>query len=53
MLRLALLTGLLTIVPCASVPSQEPDLVPRGTVKADQNNTYLEVPFEVPVGTRP
>ena len=24
----------------------------RGTVKGDQNNTYLEVPFEVPAGTR-
>src|SRR5438094_4641050 len=51
MLRLALLTGWLAIVACTSVHSQETHLVLRGTVKGDQNQTYLEVPFEVPAGT--
>jgi len=51
MLRQALLTGWLAIVTCTSVHSQETNLVLRGTVKGDQNQTYLEVPFEVPAGT--
>jgi hypothetical protein len=52
MLRRSLLAGWLVIVSCASVHSQETNLVLRGTVKGDQNKTYLEVPFEVPAGTR-
>ena len=31
--------------------AQQPNLTLRGTVKGDQNNTYIEVPFEVPVNT--
>lgn len=31
--------------------AQQPNLTLRGTVKGDQNNTYIEVPFEVPANT--
>lgn len=31
--------------------AQQPNLTLRGTVKGDQNNTYIEVPFEVPAST--
>ena len=38
---------LMTVVSWA----QQPTLTLRGTVKGDQNNTYIEVPFEVPTNT--
>jgi len=31
--------------------AQQPNLTLRGTVKGDQNNTYIDVPFEVPANT--
>src|SRR5437868_12040595 len=34
----------------AIVFAQEPDLVLKGTINGNQNNTYVEVPFEVPAG---
>src|SRR5580765_3148831 len=31
--------------------AQQPNLTLRGTVKDDQNNTHIDVPFEVPANT--
>lgn len=36
---------------CKVLLAQQPNLTLRGTVKGDQNNTYIEVPFEVPANT--
>jgi hypothetical protein len=38
------------IVLCGIAWEQQPDLVLRGTVTGVQNNTYIEVPFEVSAG---
>ena len=43
------LTAILLMTVKAS--AQQPNLLLRGTVKGDQNNTYIEVPFEVPANT--
>lgn len=48
--RLALILSFL-ILPCAFGQSK-PDLVLEGTVTGKQNQTYFEVPFEVPTGIR-
>ena len=47
--RSLLLTVILPLVVASW--AQQPNLTLRGTVKGDQNNTYIEVPFEVPVNT--
>jgi len=38
---------LMALMACA----QQPNLVLHGTVRGDQNNTYVEVPFDVPADT--
>ena len=45
--RLLIVVVLITVAAFA----QQPNLVLRGTVKGDQNNTYIEAPFEVPANT--
>lgn len=47
--QIAILASALMLA-CASSFSENPDLVLRGEVKSDQNNTYIEVPFAVPAG---
>lgn len=41
----------LFVIPCAFGQSK-PDLVLEGTVTGQQNQTYFEIPFEVPTGVR-
>ncbi|PYY14135.1 MAG: phosphotransferase [Acidobacteria bacterium] len=40
-----------TLLLVLAASAQQPNLVLRGTVKGDQNNTYIEVPFDVPANT--
>src|SRR5690348_4742187 len=39
------------VLTAVSVSAQQPNLVLHGTLKGDQNNTYIEVPFDVPRDT--
>lgn len=41
---------LMTAFPAAAQSGSKPDLVLHGEVHGSQNNTYIEVPFRVPVG---
>ena len=54
-MRLCRSTGMIVLLAlvalaCSAIPSATPDIVLRGTVRGDQNHTYIEVPFEVPSG---
>ena len=51
-MRLSRLFCITSFISCVVLSSSaaNPDIVLRGTVKGNQNNTYLEVPFQVPVG---
>ena len=41
----------LTILASSAIAfAQQPDIVLKGTINGSQNNTYVEVPFEVPAG---
>src|SRR3954466_1516099 len=46
------LAVLFAIATCARAHSQQPNLVLHGTVKGNQNHSYIEAPFDVPSGTQ-
>jgi hypothetical protein len=46
------LVVLFALAICANAHSQQPNLVLHGTVKGNQNHSYVEAPFEVPSGTQ-
>src|SRR6266849_2026602 len=52
MLPFRWLMPILVFAACSTVHAQQPSVVLRGTVAGNQNNTYIEVPFEVPAGTQ-
>src|SRR5438309_4304783 len=39
------------LVGTLALGAEPPNLVLRGSIKGDQNNTYVEVPFEIPANT--
>src|SRR5947207_2676716 len=43
--------GIAVLLMSVTASAQQPDLVLHGTVKGEQNNTYIEVPFDVPANT--
>jgi predicted metal-dependent phosphoesterase TrpH len=48
-LRLALLQVFLSVV-CIAQTAQSPDVILEGKIVGSQNQTYLEIPFQVPEG---
>ncbi|HVH88422.1 MAG TPA: CehA/McbA family metallohydrolase [Terriglobales bacterium] len=44
--------ALMALLAWSSAQAQQPNLVLRGTVQGSQNNTYIEVPFDLPAKTQ-